>query len=52
MLSAAHPRFVIFWSIQDGWFRGKRIQGLTWDHLKPRLSYQAALMALQQNSSR
>ena len=52
MLSAAHPRSVIFWSIQDGWFRGKRIQGLTWDHLKPRLSYQAALLALQQKSSR
>lgn len=52
MLSAAHPRSVIFWSIQDGWFRGKRIQGLTWDHLKPRLSYQAALLALQQKSSK
>ncbi len=52
MLSAAHPRSVIFWSIQDGWFHGKRIQGLTWDHLKPRLSYQAALLALQQKSSK
>ena len=51
MLSAAHPRSVIFWSIQDGWFRGRRIQGLTWDHLKPRLSYQAALLALQQKPS-
>jgi endo-1,4-beta-xylanase len=50
MLSAAHPRSVIFWSLQDRWYRGKRIQGLTWDHLKPRLSCQAALMALQQKS--
>jgi endo-1,4-beta-xylanase len=50
MVSAAHPRSVIFWSLQDRWYRGKRIQGLSWDHLKPRLSYQAALMALQQKS--
>ena len=48
--SAANPRFIIFWSLQDGWNSGKRIQGLTWDHVKPRLSYQAALKALTQGS--
>jgi endo-1,4-beta-xylanase len=52
IMSAAHPRFVIFWSIEDGWLGGRRIQGLTWDHLKPRPSYQAAQIALQQKSSR
>jgi endo-1,4-beta-xylanase len=47
VMSAADPRFVIIWSVQDRWYDGKRIQGLTWDHLKLRPSYQAALMALQ-----
>jgi endo-1,4-beta-xylanase len=49
--SVANPRFVIFWSIQDRWYNGRRIQGLTWDHLKPRPGYQAALTALRKSSS-
>jgi endo-1,4-beta-xylanase len=51
VLSVADPRFVIFWSIQDRWYSGKRIQGLTWDHLRPRPAYQAALDALRGSSS-
>jgi endo-1,4-beta-xylanase len=47
VMSSADPRFVIFWSVQDRWYAGKRIQGLTWDHLKARPAYQAALNALQ-----
>jgi endo-1,4-beta-xylanase len=46
--AAADPRFIIFWSVQDGWFHGKRVQGLTWGHVRPRLTYQASLLALQQ----
>jgi endo-1,4-beta-xylanase len=52
VMAAANPRFVIFWSLADRWYGQRRVQGLTWDHLSPRLSYQAALIALQQNSSR
>jgi endo-1,4-beta-xylanase len=52
VLSAANPRFLIFWSLADRWENGKRIQGLTWNQVSPRPSYQAAAMALQQNSSR
>jgi endo-1,4-beta-xylanase len=51
-LSAASPRFLVFWSLQDRWYNGKRIQGLTWDHLKTRPSYQASLVALEQHSPR
>jgi endo-1,4-beta-xylanase len=47
VMPVANPRFVIFWSLQDRWEGGKPIQGLTWDHLKPRLSYDAAVRALQ-----
>jgi endo-1,4-beta-xylanase len=50
--AAANPRFIIFWSVQDGWFNGKRVQGLTWGHVRPRLTYQASLLALQQGSPR
>ena len=49
--SAVNPRFIIFWSIQDRWSNGKRVQGLTWGNVKPRLSYQASLAALAQVSS-
>ncbi len=49
--SAANPRFVIFWSVGDRWYSGKRIQGLTQKDLSPRLSYLAALTALQKSSS-
>jgi endo-1,4-beta-xylanase len=48
--AAVNPRFIIFWSVQDGWFNGKRVQGLTWGHVRPRLTYQASLLALQQGS--
>jgi endo-1,4-beta-xylanase len=51
VLSAADPRFLIFWSLGDRWEGGGRIQGLIWNHLSPRLSYRAAVMALQQNST-
>lgn len=50
MLTVAEPRFVIFWSVEDRWAIGRRVQGLTYDHGKPRLSYSAALMALQQKA--
>jgi endo-1,4-beta-xylanase len=49
--SAANPRFVIFWCIEDRWYSGKRIQGLAQQNLSPRLSYQAALTALRKSSS-
>jgi hypothetical protein len=49
--SAANPRFVIFWCIEDRWYSGKRIQGLAQQNLSPRLSYQAALAALRKSSS-
>jgi endo-1,4-beta-xylanase len=49
--SAADPRFIIFWSVGDRWYSGKRIQGLTQKNLSPRLSYQAALTALRKNYS-
>jgi endo-1,4-beta-xylanase len=52
ILTAANPRFIIFWSVQDGWFNGKRVQGLTWGHVRPRLTYHASLLALQQGSPR
>jgi endo-1,4-beta-xylanase len=50
MLTVAEPRFVIFWSVDDRWAIGRRVQGLTYDHGKPRLNYNAALRALQQNA--
>jgi endo-1,4-beta-xylanase len=48
--SAADPKFVIFWSLTDRWEEGRRIQGLTWDHLSLRPSYRASVTALQQVS--
>ena len=51
-LAAVNPPFIIFWSVQDSWFNGKRVQGLTWGPLNPRLSYQASLLALEQGSPR
>jgi endo-1,4-beta-xylanase len=44
----ANPSAVIFWSLRDGWFKGKKIQGLLEKTLRPRLTYQASLQALQQ----
>jgi endo-1,4-beta-xylanase len=49
--SAVNPRFIIFWSVQDRWQDGKRVQGLTWGAVKPRPSYQASLAALGRLSS-
>jgi len=51
VLSAANPRFLIFWSLVDRWEGGRRIQGLTWNHLSPRPGYQSAVAALQQDST-
>jgi endo-1,4-beta-xylanase len=47
-LSAGDPPFVIFWSLQDRWQNGKRVQGLLQSNLTPRLNYHAAISALQQ----
>lgn len=46
-VSSANPQSIIFWSIQDRWWNGKRIQGLMQKNLSPRLTYAAALKALQ-----
>jgi endo-1,4-beta-xylanase len=51
VFSTANPPFVIFWSLKDRWESGRRIQGLMQENLSPRLTYQAALQALQRRSS-
>jgi endo-1,4-beta-xylanase len=51
VLTAANPKFVIFWSLKDRWENGKRIQGLMQDNLSPRLNYASALKALQKGGS-
>jgi endo-1,4-beta-xylanase len=51
VVAAANPPCVIFWSLKDRWESGRRIQGLMQDNLSPRLSYPAALKALQKNGS-
>jgi endo-1,4-beta-xylanase len=47
VVPVANPKFVIFWSLQDRWEGGRLVQGLTWEHLKLRRSYDAAIRALQ-----
>lgn len=47
VLPAANPRFVIFWTVNDRWEQGKRIQGLLQKDMTPRLNFSAALKALQ-----
>jgi endo-1,4-beta-xylanase len=46
-ISAVNPPFIIFWSLQDRWQGGKRVQGLLQDNLTPRLNYHASIDALQ-----
>ena len=50
VLSSANPRSVIFWSLKDRWWNGKRIQGLMQKDMSPRITYPAALKALQKRS--
>ena len=49
--AAAKPNFVIFWSLEDRWEGGKRIQGLTQNGAGPRLTFSAAIRGLEQNTS-
>jgi endo-1,4-beta-xylanase len=49
--AAANPRFVIFWSLEDRWENGRRIQGLTHNGAGPRLTYSAAIRGLEKDSS-
>lgn len=49
--SASNLRSVIFWSLQDRWSNGNRIQGLMQKNLSPRLTYSAAIKALQNDTS-
>ena len=51
VVPAANPRFVIFWTVKDRWEGGDRIQGLMQNNLSPRLTYAAAIKALQIGSS-
>ena len=51
VVSLANPQSVIFWSLKDRWWNGKRIQGLMQKNLSRRLTYPAALKALQKSSS-
>lgn len=50
-ISMAHPSLVIFWSLKDRWENGRRVQGLMQNNLSPRLTYQAAVKALEQRTS-
>ena len=47
-LSTANPPFIIFWSIQDCWQNGQRVQGLLENNMVPRQTFHAALRSLQQ----
>jgi endo-1,4-beta-xylanase len=47
----ANPSFVIFWSLQDRWVNGRRVQGLMQSNLSPRINYQAAVQVLEQHTS-
>jgi endo-1,4-beta-xylanase len=49
--AAASPRFIIFWSLKDRWWNGKRIQGLRQSDFSPRLTYSTATKALQKGTS-
>lgn len=46
VISTADPKFVIFWSLQDRWQQGRRIQGLLQSNLTPRLTYKASARVL------
>jgi endo-1,4-beta-xylanase len=47
VISSAHPQALIFWTINDRWWNGKRIQGLMQKDLSPRLTYASSLKALK-----
>ena len=47
VMKTENPRFIIFWSLKDGWWKERRIQGLMQKNLSPRLTYHAALTALE-----
>jgi endo-1,4-beta-xylanase len=47
VIQAADPEFVIFWTVNDRWENGKRIQGLMQNSMSPRLTYSAAAQALR-----
>ena len=51
VVTTANPRMIIFWSLKDGWWKGRRIQGLMQKNLTPRLTYQAAVKVLEQRTS-
>jgi endo-1,4-beta-xylanase len=47
VIEAANPRSIIFWSLGDAWWKERRIQGLMQKNLSPRVTYNAALKALE-----
>jgi endo-1,4-beta-xylanase len=51
VVSSANPQSVIFWSVKDRWWNGKRVQGLMQKNLSPRLTYFAAIKALEKSDS-
>jgi endo-1,4-beta-xylanase len=51
VVSSTNPQAVIFWTIKDRWWNGKRIQGLMQKDLSPRLTYASSLKALQNDRS-
>ena len=52
VLSTVNPHSVTFWSLKDRWEEGRKIQGLFQNDFDPRLTFPAAVQALQKGSAR